>query len=109
MVKNCSLPICIGVLFKSFNTQAPTQSTSTEQTFPQEQPNAFAKSNYVLSIIEETCTGCGICVDRCQFSALELVDDIITVNHRCVGCGVCVIECPEETLSLVLREPYSYF
>ncbi|MHA1912650.1 MAG: ATP-binding protein [Candidatus Kariarchaeaceae archaeon] len=70
-----------------------------------EQPNAFAKSNYVLSIDEELCTGCGICIDRCQFSALELEDEVLKVDNRCVGCGVCVIACPEEVLSLVTRTP----
>ncbi len=70
-----------------------------------EQPNAFANSNYVLSIDEELCTGCGICIDRCQFSALNLEDNVSKVNHRCVGCGVCVIECPEDALTLITRDP----
>jgi ferredoxin len=46
---------------------------------------------------------CGICVDYCQFDALELEDVVVVDRVRCVGCGVCVPSCPEEALSLVRR------
>lgn len=69
-----------------------------------DQPNAFVKSDFVLQIEDELCTGCGLCIDRCQFSALEIIDGISTVDERCVGCGVCAMVCPEEALSLVPRK-----
>ena len=59
-----------------------------------------------MSVDEELCTGCGTCVDRCQFSALDVPEEICEVNlQRCVGCGVCAISCPEEALNLVRRHP----
>ena len=69
-----------------------------------DQPNAFVKSDYQIKIDEERCSGCGICIDRCQFNALELHDEKSIVNDRCVGCGNCVITCPEEAVFLVPRE-----
>ncbi|MFX0207448.1 MAG: ATP-binding protein [Candidatus Hodarchaeota archaeon] len=70
------------------------------------QPNAFAKSNFIMSVDEELCTGCGTCVNGCQFGALDVPEEICEVNlQRCVGCGVCAISCPEEALNLVRRHP----
>jgi len=69
-----------------------------------EQPNAFVNSNYVMTVDEDACIGCGSCIDRCQFSALELTDDIVEVDSRCVGCGICALSCPEDALKLELRD-----
>ncbi len=69
-----------------------------------DQPNAFVKSDFLLQIEEESCTGCGTCLDRCQFDALEIIDGVCTVNKRCVGCGVCAMVCPEEAMSLVPKK-----
>ena len=69
-----------------------------------EQPHAFAKANYVMTVDEELCIGCEACLERCQFDALEIVDGLCTVNTRCVGCGVCALVCPENALQLERRE-----
>jgi len=59
-------------------------------------------TNFVARVDEETCTGCGDCVDQCQLEALELSDDTVSVNEEyCLGCGACVSKCPTESLSLV--------
>jgi len=67
-------------------------------------PNAFVKSDYILSLDEAACSGCGACVDRCQLNLLEIKDDKCVVNDSCIGCGVCVLVCPEEALCLVPRK-----
>jgi NAD-dependent dihydropyrimidine dehydrogenase PreA subunit len=70
------------------------------------QAHAFVKSNFIMTVDEELCIGCEICIDRCQFDALEVVDDMCTVDlEKCVGCGVCAISCSEEALSLVDKDP----
>lgn len=68
------------------------------------QPNAFVKSDYEISIYEEDCIGCGKCISRCQFNALEIIDGKCEANVKCVGCGVCAIVCPEDALSLIPRK-----
>jgi ferredoxin len=71
------------------------------------QPYAFVKSNYVIHVEEEDCIGCETCIDRCQFDALSIHDEISTVNSdKCVGCGVCAITCTEEALHLIPRDSY---
>ena len=69
-----------------------------------EQPHAFAKANYVMTVNEDLCIGCEACLDRCQFEALEIIDSICHVNDRCVGCGVCALVCPEDALQLERRK-----
>jgi ferredoxin len=67
-------------------------------------PHAYVKSDYQIAVDEELCAGCGTCVDRCQFDALEVVNDLCTIDlDRCIGCGVCAITCPEDALSLISR------
>ncbi|MEA2070540.1 MAG: 4Fe-4S binding protein [Asgard group archaeon] len=68
------------------------------------QPNAFVKADYVLSINEELCIGCGKCLEKCQFNALQIIEGKCQVNDRCVGCGVCALVCPESALSLIPRD-----
>ena len=66
--------------------------------------NVIAQSPFVNSIDDSLCIGCEICIDTCQFSALELEDDYCLVDQmRCVGCGVCVPFCEESALALILR------
>jgi Pyruvate/2-oxoacid:ferredoxin oxidoreductase delta subunit len=48
------------------------------------------------------CTGCGACVEACQFSSLAMIDGQASVDAaRCHGCGICRRRCPDEALSLV--------
>ena len=50
------------------------------------------------------CTSCGICVERCQFGAREMVDGSLTINHKlCMGCGLCVTKCPTDAIRLVAK------
>jgi ferredoxin len=70
------------------------------------EPLAFVNANFVMSVDEDLCTGCGTCIDRCQFDALDVPDDLLRIDtQKCVGCGVCAIVCPEDALALVGRDP----
>jgi Na+-translocating ferredoxin:NAD+ oxidoreductase subunit B len=66
---------------------------------------AIARSDFHIAIENELCSGCGVCVDRCQFHALSVPDGIIAADdHRCMGCGLCVLVCPTEALHLNRRQ-----
>jgi ferredoxin len=65
--------------------------------------NVIAHSSFVIQVDEDLCIGCGICVEHCQFDALE-EDIIVNIDKkRCIGCGICVPTCPEGALALVKR------
>ncbi|MDO5045015.1 MAG: 4Fe-4S binding protein, partial [Coriobacteriia bacterium] len=43
-------------------------------------------------IVAEDCSACGICVDTCPESVLEIVEDAATVvdEDACIACGDCM-------------------
>jgi len=67
-------------------------------------PGAIAKTNYYARVNEETCSGCEVCVDRCQVKAIQLQNDHAIIDKaRCIGCGLCVSSCPTESISMVYK------
>jgi heterodisulfide reductase subunit A-like polyferredoxin len=65
--------------------------------------NVVARSAFVNQVDQMLCTGCGLCVEQCQFGALWLEGVVSVDGIRCVGCGVCVPVCPDGALSLARR------
>jgi ferredoxin len=59
-------------------------------------------SHSVSVTVSSACTGCGVCVDRCQFGAREMVNGSLSFNPElCFGCGLCVSTCPTNAITLV--------
>ncbi|MFX1367842.1 MAG: ATP-binding protein [Promethearchaeota archaeon] len=56
----------------------------------------------MITIDEERCTGCGLCVPSCAEGALQIIDEKAKVISEsfCDGLGACLGECPEGALSL---------
>lgn len=70
-----------------------------------EQPHAFVRSNFQATVDVDLCTGCESCLDRCQFEALSISEDVCVVNtDRCIGCGVCSMSCSDNALHLESRD-----
>jgi len=70
-------------------------------------PVDFWATNYNVAVNTEACTGCGICVKRCQVDAVTVDDRQSTalVNlDRCIGCGNCVVTCPTGAMSLLRKK-----
>ncbi len=64
-------------------------------------PGDVVSSPFVVRYDEEKCTGCLVCIDRCQMDALQQQDDRIKVDlGRCIGCGLCVTTCAQGALQL---------
>lgn len=66
-------------------------------------PSEMVFSNHLVQTDTEACTGCELCLERCQMDALKLNgNELIEVEiKRCIGCGLCVTTCPTEALSLI--------
>jgi ferredoxin len=70
-------------------------------------------SNYIPEIINESCTGCGKCVDICPVEAMTLISANNPAKKRlklakldadgCLGCGVCVPVCANNAIRLNSR------
>ena len=64
-------------------------------------PTSAAHSDFRAKVDDELCTGCGTCLDRCQFGALSVPEDICVVDRiRCMGCGLCATVCPVDAMWL---------
>ncbi len=60
----------------------------------------------MVSIDEEKCTGCGLCIPSCAEGALRIVDgkaELISDKY-CDGLGACIGECPQGALVIQFRE-----
>lgn len=54
-----------------------------------------------VNINEETCIGCGSCIDTCPVEALSMVDEKAKCDADiCVDCGACVDSCPVGAITL---------
>ncbi len=69
--------------------------------------NSVAAANYYAAIDPDECSGCGVCLERCQMHAISEKDGISVVDQkRCLGCGLCVTGCPDGAVTL-FRKPES--
>ena len=67
-----------------------------------DKPREFIKTDFIMTVKADLCTGCETCLDRCQFDALSIPEDAVVVDEtRCIGCGVCALVCPESALEII--------
>jgi len=60
----------------------------------------------VVTIDQELCNGCGLCVTPCAEGAIQVVDGKAKVIHEelCDGAGFCLAVCPTGALQVEVRE-----
>jgi electron transport complex protein RnfB len=63
-------------------------------------------TNYYVEVDGEKCTGCEVCIEKCQLDARVMVEGVAEVKlERCIGCGNCVALCPASANRLVKKKP----
>ncbi|MDA8433560.1 MAG: 4Fe-4S binding protein [Nitrospiraceae bacterium] len=69
-------------------------------------PVEFWATNFSAAVNADTCSGCGMCVERCQVNAVFVDEQGVAVvkGGRCIGCGNCVVTCPTGSISLQKKE-----
>lgn len=68
-------------------------------------PAQEVRSSYYAEVEAGECSGCELCIARCQINAIRMNEDnaaAIDLN-RCIGCGLCVTTCPSKAVSLVKK------
>lgn len=80
--------------------------------FSIEQP--IYTTNFIATVAQDDCSGCGRCVDVCPVEAATLVSandfkqrgrrKARLEEERCLGCGVCTRVCTSKAIRLVPRE-----
>ena len=65
----------------------------------------------IITIDEEKCDGCGVCIPACAEGALQIIDGKarLVKESYCDGLGACLNECPQGAITLEKREaePFS--
>lgn len=90
---NCCACCCLGILVHN----------QTKGSIP-----CVQSSGYLAEVDTDRCSGCGICEDFCQFSAIAVDEEretAIVDARECMGCEICKTKCPEDAVSLV-RNPH---
>lgn len=64
----------------------------------------------IITIDEERCTGCGLCIPNCPEGALQIIDGKarLVSDLFCDGLGACIGHCPEGAITTESREAEAY-
>lgn len=81
--------------FSNFVSKYQIMSVATSRT---------GTENARISINQEKCTACGLCVKVCKDFSLIIEDNILKINQKplfgCIGCGHCVAVCPHDAIAV---------
>jgi ferredoxin len=64
----------------------------------------------IITIDNDRCTGCGVCIPNCPEGAIQLIDGKARLisDLFCDGLGACLGHCPEGAITLEEREAAAY-
>ncbi|MBZ9606392.1 4Fe-4S binding protein [Clostridium estertheticum] len=64
----------------------------------------------IISIYENKCNGCGLCINACHEGAIELVSGKAKLisDEYCDGLGDCLPECPTDAIKISQRDAVEY-
>lgn len=73
------------------------------------------KSRFQAEVDQGLCDGCQVCIDRCQFDAIDMQKPAgskkfkaLVSAEKCWGCGVCVLKCDPKALRMKLIRPLAH-
>lgn len=64
----------------------------------------------IIKIINDKCTGCGLCIPNCPEGAIQIIDEKARLisDLFCDGLGACLGHCPEGAIVIEEREAERY-
>ncbi len=60
----------------------------------------------IVSIDEEKCDGCGLCIPNCAEGAIKLIDGKAKIvdDRFCDGLGACLGHCPQDAITIIEKD-----
>jgi NAD-dependent dihydropyrimidine dehydrogenase PreA subunit len=60
----------------------------------------------IVSIDEEKCNGCGMCIPNCAEGAIKVIDGKARLvdDRFCDGLGACLGHCPQDAITVIERD-----
>lgn len=71
----------------------------------------IAPSRFLAVVNEDECTGCELCIERCYFDAMHMVDGggrAAVHAEKCLGCGLCQVVCTMQSISMEEVRPPTF-
>ncbi|MDD3033072.1 MAG: ATP-binding protein [Bacteroidales bacterium] len=69
-------------------------------------PEDYVENNFITGykarLDQTTCTKCGLCIDKCRFRAISMIDGDVTISDTsCDGCKLCSRICPTQSITMI--------
>lgn len=60
----------------------------------------------IVTIDQDKCNGCGLCVPSCAEGAIKMINGkaVLAADNLCDGLGACLGECPQDAIKIIERE-----
>jgi ferredoxin len=78
---------------------------SEKSSFHPNEPLRHSKLPFLsIKVNQDSCTMCGICINRCPTKALSLIQEDLKISllfdyNLCIACHDCITVCPDQALS----------